>query len=325
MPFVINSLQGAYQAGFDVNRLLKASGISPELLKQPRARVPMDDFVSLIQRLMRLMDDEYLGLMERPQRLGSFALIGRSVLHEHNVLSAIQCYVQSANLIDTGLIHFFEQSGDQVIYGLRRRQTGHSNYVVESASMTAHRFFCWLGRRRIPLLRVEFDYPAPAWAEEYRYLFYSAPVYFDRREIALVMRLADLQGPVQQNLDSLQAYVERAPRDMFTPTHNTSISHKARRVILRHFRDGLGMPRSQDVAQSLKLSQQTFWRRLRDEGVDFTQVRTRARRDVAIWMLSQPGFSIEQIAESIGYSESSAFIRAFKSWTELTPLEYRRL
>ena len=327
VPFVRSATEGARRAGFDVNRILKSSGISPHLLERSRARVALDDFVKLIQQLMRVMDDECLGLMSRPQRLGTFELITRSTLHEADLLSAMRCFASSANLLTTDLFHFIEADEHQVTFGLRRQQRPQTTapYLIESSIMTAHRYFCWLGRTRIPLQRVDLDYAAPEWADEYRHLFFSAPVRFDSREIALVMKREHLEVPIRQDLSSLTAYIHRAPRDLFTPIHNTSVSHAARRVILKSFEHGRGMPRSQDVARALGLSPQTFWRRLNQEGADFTQVKTRARRDVAISLLSESGYSIEQIAETIGYSESSAFIRAFKDWTGVTPLGYRKL
>ncbi len=327
VPFVRSATEGARRAGFDVNRILKSSGISPHLLERPRARVALDDFVRLIQQLMRLMDDECLGLMAHPQRLGTFELITRSTLHEKDLLAAMRCFARSANLLTSELFHFVEVDEHHVTFGLRRQQRPQTaaRYLIESSIMTAHRYFCWLGHTRIPLQRVDLDYSAPEWAEEYRHLFFGAPVHFDSRDIALVMKRAALEVPVRQDLASLTAYIQRAPRDLFTPVHNTSTSHAARLVILKHFEQGRGMPRASDVAAALNLSPQTFWRRLHQEGADFTQVKTRARRDVAISLLSESGYSIEQIAETVGYSESSALIRAFKEWTGVTPLRYRKL
>lgn len=327
IAFVQQALVGARDAGYDVNALLKSSGISPALLQRPLARVHLDGFVSLIQQLIQLMDDELLGLLPQPQRVGSFALVARSSLHERNLFDALDCYVRSGNLLQNGLVLSLEQHTDNVIVSLRRRTGSHvrSLYLVESMLMTLHRYLCWLGRVRIPLVRVELDYSEPRWSAEYRYVFFGAPVHFEREEIRLHMRRQDLETDVRRDLPALEAYIRRAPRDMFTPLASSRASDQARRVILSRFEQQSGMPTAADVAKELGLSEQTFWRRLRDEGLDFTQLRTRVRRDVAIALLSQESRSIEQIAETVGYSESSAFIRAFKQWTGITPLAYRKL
>jgi AraC-like DNA-binding protein len=48
------------------------------------------------------------------------------------------------------------------------------------------------------------------------------------------------------------------------------------------------------------------------------------RRDYALHLLGKRGLSIEEIAYRTGFSESSAFIRAFKTWTGVTPYTYRK-
>lgn len=326
IPFVAQTLIGARHAGYDVQRVLKSCGIAPPLLEQPRARVPMDSFVQLLQTLMRLMDDEALGLLDRPQRLGCFNLIARSTLHEADLGGAMQCYVQSTNLFNDGLIHYMTRSGDQVVFGLRVSQGVHlrSTYILESAVMTAHRYFCWLCRERIGVSLVELNYAAPAWEDEYRFLFFGAPVRFNQPEIRVWMDANVLALPVQQDAETLATYIARAPRDMFTPVRSPQVSQQARRYILEQIRKQHGVPRIDATAQALGLSTQTFWRRLKDERTDYTAVRTQARRDTAIALLADPTHSVEMIAERLGFSESSAFIRAFRQWTGMTPLAYRK-
>jgi AraC-like DNA-binding protein len=63
-------------------------------------------------------------------------------------------------------------------------------------------------------------------------------------------------------------------------------------------------------------------RRLKDEGTVFQSVRDEMRRDLADHYLGQ-GMSFAEISFLLGFSEPSAFFRAFKRWTGLTPLERR--
>ena len=65
-------------------------------------------------------------------------------------------------------------------------------------------------------------------------------------------------------------------------------------------------------------------RRLTAEGGSFKEIKNRLRRDTALHFLGKQGLSIEEIAHRAGFSESSAFIRAFKSWTGVTPYSYRK-
>ena len=91
---------------------------------------------------------------------------------------------------------------------------------------------------------------------------------------------------------------------------------------MRH--DLTEMPELGSVAASLGIHPQTLRRRLSAEGTTFKEIKNGVRRDTALHYLGKQGLSIEEIAHRAGFSESSAFIRAFKGWTGVTPYTYRK-
>ena len=89
----------------------------------------------------------------------------------------------------------------------------------------------------------------------------------------------------------------------------------------RQLRD---MPELNAVATALDVHPQTLRRRLAAEGTTFKDIKNQVRRDTALHFLGKQGLSIEEISHRAGFSESSAFIRAFKAWTGVTPYTYRK-
>ncbi len=77
------------------------------------------------------------------------------------------------------------------------------------------------------------------------------------------------------------------------------------------------------MARQLHMSPQTLRRHLSEEGSSFQELKDHLRRDLAIYHLGRSDLSIQDIAEQLGFSEPSAFHRAFKKWTGLTPGAYR--
>jgi AraC-like DNA-binding protein len=77
------------------------------------------------------------------------------------------------------------------------------------------------------------------------------------------------------------------------------------------------------VAKRLGLTGRSLQRRLKDEGTSFQEVREQVRRDLAQRYLDD-GLAIAEISFLLGFSEPSAFFRAFKRWTGETPLAHRR-
>lgn len=77
------------------------------------------------------------------------------------------------------------------------------------------------------------------------------------------------------------------------------------------------------VADQLRLHPRTLQRRLADEGTRFADVLDRERRAQAARLLAQPSLGLGQIAGLLGYSEQSAFNRAFQRWYATSPGRYR--
>ncbi|HEX4786964.1 MAG TPA: helix-turn-helix transcriptional regulator, partial [Actinospica sp.] len=82
-------------------------------------------------------------------------------------------------------------------------------------------------------------------------------------------------------------------------------------------------PAEAKIAERLSVSPQTLRRQLAAEGSSFQHIRDQMRRDHAIAALAEGRTPIERISEQLGFSEPSAFHRAFKRWTGATPRAYQ--
>lgn len=85
---------------------------------------------------------------------------------------------------------------------------------------------------------------------------------------------------------------------------------------------GDDVPTILDVARDLGMSERTLRRRLTEEGESFRDILKRVRRAVCEIYLSEGSRSMSEIAGLLGYSEHSAFSRAFRDWFGMTPTEY---
>ncbi|RMD62479.1 MAG: AraC family transcriptional regulator, partial [Alphaproteobacteria bacterium] len=97
--------------------------------------------------------------------------------------------------------------------------------------------------------------------------------------------------------------------------------------IRQHIKLNLGdaAPTLKDVAESLGMSPWTLQRRLKEYGVAFNDLLKAARQELALRYVSSTDLPLTEIALSLGYSELSAFSRAFRLWTGMSPQRYRRL
>ena len=85
-----------------------------------------------------------------------------------------------------------------------------------------------------------------------------------------------------------------------------------------------GMPELEQVAAELRLSPRVFYRRLADQGMNFRQLRDSSLQQMAESYLLDGRLSLADVSLLLGYTEQSAFARAFKRWTGTSPLQWRR-
>ncbi|MDH6213022.1 AraC family transcriptional regulator [Streptomyces pseudovenezuelae] len=324
------SLRGAERHGVDVTVLLERAGIPAQLLEVPLARVSPRQFARLTQAVWQALDDELQGLGPGPLKVGTFAMMCHAVVHcSPDLRTALNRASAFYGLFPGGpRFQLEEEPGElgqetgeaRVVFDL----TGFDDpdhYLAESATVVAHRFAGWLIRRRIDLTRVEFSHPAPPHSLEYD-LLYGAPCTFLAPRTALVLDRAILDRPVLQDEAGLRAFLRRAPGDVLARRdYGDTTAAQVRRLLGQSLPDR--MPDPQEVAARLAVSTQTLRRRLAAEGTSFQRIRDQLRRDVAIAALATGAVSIEEISRQVGFSEPSAFHRAFKRWTGSAPRAYQ--
>jgi len=85
-----------------------------------------------------------------------------------------------------------------------------------------------------------------------------------------------------------------------------------------------GYPASPEIARRLAVSDRTLHRRLAAQHLTFGAVLDQVREQRARELLKSSRLSIEQVGDMLGYAEVSSFSRAFRRWTGMSPLPYRR-
>jgi AraC-like DNA-binding protein len=319
--FARAALGGARRSGMDCSDLLLQLGISPELLDEPRARIAPEQFTRLIQALWLVLDDEYLGFASAPSKPGSFAMMCHAIIHCRNLEKALHRGLLFYSLFPAAPRLTLSREDECVRLSLDDAQLcDPDHFLSESLLVIWHRLGSWLIGQRIRLEQATFSYPKPAHGAEYDLLF-PCPLEFGKGQSSLLFHSRYLSMPLLQDERTLKHFLERSPADLLSrPDDGDSLSSRLRRLLSR---DSARWPDLESVAAHLHSSPQTLRRHLREEGTSFQALKDQLRRDIAIYHLGRADLSLQQIAEQLGFSEPSAFHRAFKKWTGLTPGAYR--
>ncbi|NBF02686.1 helix-turn-helix domain-containing protein [Pseudomonas sp. Fl5BN2] len=319
--FARAALGGARRRGYDCAPILQQLGISLELLNQPKARIAPEQFTRLLQQLWLELDDEYLGFGHRPSKRGTFAMMCHALIHCRTLEKALNRGLLFYSLFPEAPRLYLTREGEMARLSLDDSELWDpDHFLSESLLVIWHRLASWLIGRRIRLEQACFSYAKPEHGAEYDLLF-PCPLQFAQDRSSLLFHSRYLSMPLLQDERTLKHFLERSPADLLSrPDEGDSLSSQLRHLLSR---DRERWPDVESVAQHLHISPQTLRRHLREEGSSFQELKDELRRDIAIYHLGRDNLSLQQIAEQLGFSEPSAFHRAFKKWTGLTPGAYR--
>ncbi len=160
-----------------------------------------------------------------------------------------------------------------------------------------------------------------AWRAEIERFLGCVPVY-GARYTRITFSHADWARPLIGANPRLRATLEAHATELQREASQAQgFAARVRTVVARSLRDG--EPRIAEVAQRLGMTARTLQRRLQDEALGFTALVDEARLQLARRYLADDSLSISEVSFALGYSEPSAFTRAFKRWSGSAPAEYR--
>lgn len=167
---------------------------------------------------------------------------------------------------------------------------------------------------------VTFRHDRPATDEAHR-AFFGCPVTFSAPDDALHLGRDLVERPTLLGDEGLSAFFLARLDDLRSRTAERSLLVDVRDAVADSLPDG--QPSKSQVARRLGMSERTLHRRLAEEGESFQSLATQARRDAAESLLRAGTHNLAEVAFLTGFSDQTAFTRAFKRWTGQTPAAFR--
>ena len=172
------------------------------------------------------------------------------------------------------------------------------------------------------LAELRFSRDRPADPREHARVFGAEPR-FGAAVAALVFPREVWDAPTRMTDPALFALLDRHARALAEGA--PSAGDLASRVRAAIAADLPGRePTVAAVARRLATSARTLQRRLGADGTSFARLVDEARRERAQAFLRAGDVSVAEVSWLVGFSEQSAFTRAFRRWTGLSPTEFRR-
>ncbi|WP_313201825.1 AraC family transcriptional regulator [Pseudomonas sp.] len=324
MQLVREALLQTCPAGEPDAGLLARAGIDAGQLQIPTARVSAQAYARLWRLLARRCNDEFFAMDPRGLRAGSLAFMCRASMAQPTLGAGLDTALAFLSLmLDDLQPSLVRQHGLAEIVINEPRDAPRRAFTYFTFWMIVHGVACWLAGRRIPILAIDLRCSEPPFCDDYRVMF-SENLQFERPRTRMIIAADSLELPLKRTPEELQRFLAEAPGNILVKYRDPASLGRRIRSDLLQLAPGQ-WPDGDTLACQLCLSPSTLRRRLAEEGQTYQGLKDSVRRELAIAWLSQEEPAMGEIAERLGFADSSSFYKAFRKWFGCNPGHYRTL
>jgi len=331
-------LQAASLQGVSEQAVLSTAGLPVESLSVAGDRISLSDTLLLWRAAESLSADPLFGFnMGKYLQPTHFQLIAFTMLSSETLASAIDKILKYQRLISDGGAFSLVQKASEVqktselelpeelepsnISALVYRPTvsNFSYHQIDAVMAVVASFMNWLLGRDDVVLEVHLQHDFQEGLNQYND-FYKAPVLLNQSDNSLLFdsRLLKQRLPgFDANLASMHEQMANGQlKRLLDPSVVTLVQEQ---LIASGFEVNRDV-----IAKNMAMSGRSLQRKLQQEGSSFQQLLDELRHQRSLLLLQDKHLSLADVAQQLGFSESSTFYRAFKRWQGVTPGEYRQ-
>ncbi len=318
--------QAVRALGGDPNKLLATEGINPAALNDPDALLLYRTMINLLERTAVELSCPDFGLRmaectgDALTVLGPLGVAMKNAGSLRDALSYCAKYLHVySEAIHISLERDEWNGRDYMLFDILLDGVPRQRQVVEHALGLAHNAIRVLSCRKSQPTEIWITHGAPASLKHYAE-FFSTTVKFGMPYNAIYFSKDSLTQPIV-NRDTQIFQMAESFIDLRFPVSAVPLSRQVR-VILNKLLVGDRCNQT-TVASMLGMHPRTLQRGLRAEGTTFEEIIDVVRREIALRSLTDKSVSLTQIAERLGYSETSVLTRSCQRWFSRSPRQLR--
>jgi len=330
MYFVRFITDYAARRGVPAESLIKGAALEERYdMRADAARMAFSDFTRLCDHAAEVLHDSSFGLhVGQSIKPGHLGPEGVALMSCTTVREMVERSTRYSTLVFDACRNEFVERGEECV------RYWHSNLpdgaplgrLQDEMNMALWITLArWLtGRPDLALRWVSFRHARPSDVREHEALFRCA-VQFGAPATALAFDARFLDLPLPQANVAVRRVMDALCERLLTEQGSISDPPwlaSCRSAILRSFERGV--PSLTAVASAVELGPAQLRAHLSKHGLTFRGLVDDLRRQLALGYVRDPAFRLVEIASLLGFSEQSAFQRAFKRWAGMTPGQYRR-
>ena len=313
----------------DKDDLLRSLGIDPnnepDSWMDPSHRVPDTAYYALLERIAAVDPHAItlplrVGAAMRCDEYGAFGLAWKSAINLRGSYERAERYARMLTSVTTHTVEMTDSGAFMHLHreGERRLGMRISNEATLASIASISR---QVSSKAFTPLAVYFKHPAPHTTACHD-AYFGCPVHFESDRDALLVSNETLQTKNKLGDESISKFFDaHLEAELSRLEDDNSLDRRIRIQISKSLSEGI--PTISDVAGHFGMSGRTLQRRLANRGYSYQTLVDESRRQLAERLLQKTDYSLAEVAFMTGFSEQSAFTRAFKRWAGQTPRSFR--
>lgn len=317
---VINHILEILKRDYRVDLNLQSVNIDKEVLKNDKARVDIAKLKALFALAMRESGDKNLALnIGSSIQINSFGILGYIMSNSQNLKESLLNLQKYHFLIGKMLLpklSILEHS-----FKLSFESSNNIRYKNELHLSAIYKILKEIIKSKLELKYIYFSHQKPENIDRYIEIF-GDRIYFEKEENALIFDIKQLNLQIEGNNPALlNLFIKEAES-----ISNSFFDVKFQSIVYKLLIEKLDreVPTVKSISRELNISTRTLQSRLKAEGESFRGVLLKAKKELSKYYFENTQMSISDIAVKLGYFQISSFNRAFKSWFNTSPTQYRK-
>ncbi|WP_300603819.1 AraC family transcriptional regulator [Niabella sp.] len=324
---VIRSIfQTAASFGAAFDTLCQQSGVSPEEISDSENMVEWEKAALIWVPLLKLSGDPLIGL-----RIGMSAdkplhgMLGFLIRSCKDIDQALDMFSRYGHM-SSPMVEYRYTVKDVAVLEITQNKlwlmkhpepARHANDFLLAAIVNTCSALS--GKHIIPL-RVELAFEMRE-ISVYR-KFYGCEVLFNKEINRIVFSKKDISTAILTSDQSMFQLFNSIVADKQALMTTNSTVENLKQVLFMQFKGRI--PTIEEAASALNMTPRHLQRKLFQEQTTFRDIAGTIRKEIAFQLMQNPAIKISEISDILGYSELTAFRKAFKSWTNATPRAIRK-
>lgn len=262
-----------------------------------------------------------------------FGCLGYLLKTSQDLEQALRCFERFQRLLYDGnraaLTFESDSQGRFLAKLIWEADYGYSNQLSDELLISALVSLAreMLADDSIKPIQIDFTNQVPSANETIYRAYFDCEVNFGQPNLCVTFPASYFSLPIQGSDQQLHQLMSTQAENLLEQAPNADQDEenfliKVRKVLVRALQEG--EPTVEAVAKQFFMSPRSLHRRLNEEGVVFRDLLKETRMLLAKQYLKDKKMSLPEVALMLGYSEQSAFSRAFKLWFGETPLQYQK-